>query len=48
MAIVLHRGRFALIHAKELKAVIMTHKWSRSDQLYWLGRFLLGKRRRND
>ncbi len=48
MALMHHRGPYSLIHVKELDAESMACKWSRSDQLSWLGSFLLGERRQND
>ena len=48
MTLISYRGPSALTHVKYLDADSMTYKWSRKDQLSWLGSFLLGYRRRND
>ena len=48
MTLILYRGPCVLTHVKQLDAPSMTHKWSRKDQLTWLGKLLLGFRRCND
>jgi len=48
MTLLSYRGPFPLTHVKHLEGVSQTHKWSRADQLSWLGSFLLGERRLHD